>query len=33
MEDHVGRLDDVYAEEADLNSTIRRLSTTAVRIL
>ena len=33
VEDHVGRLDHVYAIEADLNSTIRPLSTAAVRIL
>ena len=33
VEYHVGRLDDVHAVEADLNSTIRPLSTAAVRIL
>ena len=33
VEDHVGRLDHVYAVEADLNATIRPLSTAAVRIL
>ena len=33
VEDHEGRLDDVQAVEADLNSTIRPLSTAAVRIL
>ena len=33
VEDHVGRLDHVYAVEADLNSTIRPLSTAAVLIL